>query len=98
MIIGSIQHQHKAPALEILTVGEGKTISARVIQVIINNRGQSRYVFIQGNDAESAEKALEKLLQVTMTMLNKQQSKHLHVTAEFEWKAVGTGGYYGPRK
>lgn len=56
----------------------------------------NKCVFVKGSDADSAECALQKLLEVTMLMLmlKKERKSNIFRTNDATWVAEGPGGYY----
>lgn len=92
-------NSHKAesilpvPVLRLIVIGVGTTVRAEVIYSIPG--GANQYIFMKRADAGSAEEALQKLLAITMDLLNEVYIKAFFRKDADEWVVVeGKGGYY----
>ncbi|KAK3617585.1 hypothetical protein LTR56_025201 [Elasticomyces elasticus] len=96
-VYGRLLPTEGTPQMYVIIMGEGTTIRACVVR---NNQPVDegkRQIFLCSNDTTSAEKALEKLLRVTMVMLNKLSKAGIFTQGD--QNVVGDDGhYYAPRK
>ncbi|KAK5703097.1 hypothetical protein LTR97_004046 [Elasticomyces elasticus] len=90
------------PEMFVIVMGEGTTMSACVVRNGYDFREQPiddarRRIFLRSIDTTSADKALEKLLEMTMVMLNKSWKGSLLTTGEQKVMS-NHGHYYAPGK
>lgn len=79
-----------------VAIGCGTTIRA---SVVYDGSDEAVYqlAFIESEDAGSTGQALEKLLEVTQTMLKDEWKGSLYSPRETNWRRCGrNGGYYDP--
>ena len=82
------------PAPKIIVTGGGTTIRARVVYGLQEVTRYKKYVFVDSHDADSAEGALQKLLEVTMQMLQKEMGESIFREDSKTWVDIGLGGYF----
>ena len=83
---------YKIPFLELIVHGENAVITAEVFA----SNMQERYGFLRSNEADSAEKALFSLLEVTMVVLSKERSKNIANRSDCIWVPIGPGSLHMP--
>ncbi|KAF2766679.1 hypothetical protein EJ03DRAFT_367096 [Teratosphaeria nubilosa] len=79
------------PRFELLVVGKGPLINAEIVWC---NRVGQWIIFIKTNETDSAEKAVDMLLQITMNMLSKHYEDNVFKEEEAERRDVDLLGYY----
>ncbi|KAK5118650.1 hypothetical protein LTR85_008115 [Meristemomyces frigidus] len=81
------------PLLTVVVFGTGNRPSAELVYTIPNRPGQ--YVFMNGGDTVSADEALQKLLCMTMVLLNSVHGAEFSRQIGEKWVGIdGYGGYW----
>ncbi|KAK4893237.1 hypothetical protein LTR27_008358 [Elasticomyces elasticus] len=91
------------PRMAVVVVGSGTTIYAAVVRLAPAPRQHDRdeshsYVFMRSVDTDSVEKAVQKLLELTMVVLNQEAGENLRIDPKEQKtmsraKAITTDGW-----
>ncbi|KAK5730271.1 hypothetical protein LTR15_000205 [Elasticomyces elasticus] len=83
------------PDMEVVVVGVGNAIFASVVRGNIPGYDACKYIFMRTKDTNSVEKAVQKLLELTMVLLNKEfDTAFFREQHDTQRDVVGKGYYF----
>lgn len=80
------------PDFRVIISGKNNAFNAQVVYDA--DMCAEKFVFVKGGNAASAEKAMTRLLEATMSMLDKYQEDNIVTPSDGKWMTTKGGTYY----